>query len=178
MPTVFLLGIDRAAKLRREPKGQDLWQEGLNWIPACAGMTGEEKLIGQDLWHEGLSWIPACPGMTGEEKLIGQDLWHEGVSWIPACAGMTGEEKLKGQDPIKCLSSFLLGLDRAAKLRGEPIGQDLWQVGLSWIPACAGMTGKTKRGQSQVYYYTAYKQSNRAVIYVFCVNYLVRLKKW
>ncbi|WP_185231132.1 hypothetical protein [Teredinibacter franksiae] len=78
----FLLGIDKAARPRQESIGQDLWQEGLNWIPACAGMTGEERL-------KGVSWIPACAGMTGEERL-------KGVSWIPACAGMTGEERLKG----------------------------------------------------------------------------------
>jgi len=47
----------------------------LDWIPACAGMTGETE------HGDILDWIPACAGMTGETEL-GEH--GDILDWIPA----------------------------------------------------------------------------------------------
>jgi len=54
-----------------------------NWVPACAGMTGE---IPSTECTATIDWVPACAGMTGG---VPSTECTATIDWIPA--GMTGE---------------------------------------------------------------------------------------
>jgi hypothetical protein len=76
-PDIFCAYAVGSAFMVRSVSGTG--KTGVDWIPACAGMT--TLLLSQ---RPVLFWIPACAGIT--TLLLSQ---CPVLFWIPACAGMT-----------------------------------------------------------------------------------------
>src|SRR5688572_1479460 len=79
---------------------EEIWIEGVGWIPAeDAWMYEEESSEGEEwveedewveeVWIEGVGWVPAEDawmyeeeGSEGEEWV--EEVWIEGMGWVPA----------------------------------------------------------------------------------------------